>query len=117
MVGVLVHRQPLGLFGAFGSSGFEGVALPLHIVVVPNVRNVENAGRWAQLNESVYQVDTCIRLMYIFQEVYRLSVCSSRFARSASKQSDEHTECGTPSLYVYAYVTFGQPTNDCFQKP
>ena len=27
-----------------------------------------------------------------------LSVCSSRFARSASKQSDEHTECGTPSL-------------------
>ena len=51
--------------------------------------------------EGVYQVDTCICLMYIFLEVYCLSACSNRFARSASKQSDEPNECGTPSLYVY----------------
>ena len=35
----------LGLFGAFGSSGFEGVATPLHIVVVPNVQNVRKERR------------------------------------------------------------------------
>ena len=52
--------------------------------------------------EGVYQVDTCICLMYIFLEVYCLSACSNRFARSASKQSDGPNECGTPSLfYVY----------------
>ena len=50
--------------------------------------------------EGVYQVDTCICLMYIFQEVYCLSACSNRFARSASKQSGEQNECGTPSLYL-----------------
>ena len=50
--------------------------------------------------EGVYQVDTCICLMYIFREVYCLSACSNRFARSASKQSDEQNECGTPSLYL-----------------
>ena len=50
--------------------------------------------------EGVYQVDTCICLMYIFLEVYCLSACSNRFARSASKQSDEQNECGTPSLYL-----------------
>ena len=65
--------------------------------------------------EGVYQVDTCICLMYIFLEVYCLSACSNRFARSASKQSDGPNECGTPSLYVYAYVTLGQSTNDCLQ--
>jgi len=53
--------------------------------------------------------------MYIFLEVYCLSACSNRFARSASKQSDGPNECGTPSLYVYAYVELGQPTNDCLQ--
>ena len=57
---------------------------------------------WDQgLFEGVYQVDTCICLMYIFPEVYCLSACSNRFARSASKQSDGPNECGTPSLYVY----------------
>jgi len=35
----------LGLFGAFGFSGFEGVATPLHIVVVPNVQNVRKERR------------------------------------------------------------------------
>ena len=50
--------------------------------------------------EGVYQVDTCICLMYIFRLVYCLSACSNRFARSASKQSDEQNECGTPSLYL-----------------
>ena len=54
--------------------------------------------------------------MYIFQEVYCLSACSNRFARSASKQSDGPNECGTPSLfYVYAYVKLGQSTNGSLQ--
>ena len=41
--------------------------------------------------------------MYIFQEVYCLSACSNRFARSASKQSGEQNKCGTPSLYLRLY--------------
>ena len=30
-----------------------------------------------------------------------------RFARSASKQSDEHNECGTPSLNLRLYIHTG----------
>ena len=48
-------------------------------------------------------------LLGLHRHVGLLSVSSSRFARSASKQSDEQNECGTPSLYLRLALTIRRP--------